>query len=93
MKKVIVLLLALVMVFTMAACSSGGGGGGTSDGGDEGGGEIVIGVSLMDMQWEYFQDMMLYSVKNKSISCRPSCFICRRPLTRLLNIWYNHFGL
>ena len=58
MKKVIVLLLALVMVFTMAACSSGGGGGGTSDGGDEGGGEIVIGVSLMDMQWEYFQDML-----------------------------------
>lgn len=60
MKKLVSMLLALVMVLSLAAC------GGdqskdtsTPDSGDDAAAEeIVVGVSLMDMQWEYFQDMM-----------------------------------
>lgn len=54
MKKFASLLLALVMVLSLVAC-------GNKPADDAAAGddteEIVIGVSLMDYQWEYFQDM------------------------------------
>ena len=54
MKKFASLLLALVMVLSLVACGNKPADDGAADDGAE---EIVIGVSLMDYQWEYFQDM------------------------------------
>ena len=52
MKKLLAVLLIATMAFVMTGCSTEEGGGD-----DKGGDKKVIGVSLMTLQYEFFQDI------------------------------------
>lgn len=58
MKKLWTALLVFIMVVSLAGCSMEGAGEKSSDSGDENSdGKKVIGVSLMTLQYEFFQDL------------------------------------